>query len=60
MIFTSRKKALNKKQYHSFGLKYAFPLIGRKDTLKNIRDNGRKWFPQARKSVSTSKYKFSL
>ena len=49
------KKALNKKQYYSFGLKNSFPLIGMKDFLKNIWDNGRKWFPLARKSVSTTR-----
>ena len=29
-----------------------------KDSFKNIGDNGRKWFPLARKSVSTCKNKF--
>ena len=34
-----------------------FPLIGMKDFLENIRE---KWFPVAKKSVSTSKNKFFL
>ena len=49
-----------KKKYYSFGLKNGFPLIGMKDSLKNIWDNGKKLFPLARKSVSTSKNKLCL
>ena len=36
-----------------------FMLIAMRDSLKNIWDHGRKWFPLARKSVSTSKNKFN-
>ena len=39
----------------SFGLKNGFPLSGMKRSFKNICVNGRKWFPLARKSFSTSK-----
>ena len=37
-------KALNKKQYYSFGLKNEFLLIGMKGFLKNISDNGKNGF----------------
>ena len=39
----------------SFGHKNGFPLSGMKRSFKNIWVNGRKWFPLARKSFSTSK-----
>ena len=54
------KKVINKTQYYSFGLENTFSLIGMKDSLSNIWDNGTKWFSLARKSVTTSKNKLSL
>ena len=47
MVFTSGKKALNKKQYYSFGLKNAFYTYCDEGLLE-------KWFVQARKFVSTN------
>ena len=61
MVSTSKKKKLLiKNNTFSFRLKVVFPLAGMKNSLKNIRDSGRKLFPLARKSVSTGKSKVCL
>ena len=48
-----KRKIGIKNNTFSFGLKNGFALSGMKDSFKNIRVNGRKWFPLARKSFST-------
>ena len=53
------KKFQVKNNTFSSGLKNLFPLAGIKNSLKNILDNGRKWFPLARKWVSIRKSKIS-
>ena len=54
------KNNLLKKQNFSSGFKNVFSLSGMKNSLKNIWDNGRKWFPLPRKWVSTSKNEVCL